>query len=167
MTDELRKPQVINRKVVQQALKDKRSKAETYYNKGTRHLHPLNEHGVVRMRREDRWEPVKLMPKKLPYPRSYEVQTEAGRVLRRNRKFLLQTKEKANTFTEREDEADVELHNQGPVPMEHTSAPGPPSPIPPAQAQQPVHGPRPPACTRPRWHVILPGKFKDFVMVKP
>ena len=84
----LLQPTVVN--AHEDLVKRQQTQAE-YYNKHTKPLTPLKEGDVVRVNRENKWEPA-LVKKVCPEPRSYIIAHEHGH-LRRNRKALMKTTE--------------------------------------------------------------------------
>ena len=152
LKEELREAEIIPREQVTEVLKRNRHRAEQYYNKGTKQLETLKEDDHVRMHDGRRWKPVRVMPGKHPYPRSYDVKTETGRILRCNRKFLMKTKEKENQFEEHDDSWD---DGDDGAPEENGPAPHP----------NPNPNLNPPVFVRPRRETKLPTKFNDYVMI--
>ena len=75
------------------------NKQKKYYDKGAKLLTPLQPGQIVRIRNDKDWENKGEILEKLD-ERSYNVLTESGNILRRNRRHLLQTneenKEKSN-----------------------------------------------------------------------
>lgn len=78
-------------------------KQKRRYDKSTKSLSPLAKDDVVRIQDQDAWNRKATVLQEVG-PRSYEVKTEEGHVLRRNRRSLLKTKE---TFTETECDMDA------------------------------------------------------------
>ncbi|KAL7859480.1 hypothetical protein SRHO_G00146270 [Serrasalmus rhombeus] len=78
-------------------------KQKQRYDKSTKPLSPLAKDHVVRIQDQDAWNRKATVLQEVG-PRSYEVKTEEGHVLRRNRRSLLKTKE---TFTETEKESNA------------------------------------------------------------
>ena len=64
-----------------------------YYNEYSEDLPPLSLDDTVRIRHNASWSLKGTVIRKCEEPRSYEVLTEKGTVLRRNRRHLLKTKE--------------------------------------------------------------------------
>lgn len=90
-----------------------------------RPLAPLQQGQVVRVR-GDRWEN-KARVMRAEKPRSYRVETEDGKMLRRNRQHLLATAEPFRRESSTEDESDDERDNDGSVGQQASSterAPG-------------------------------------------
>ncbi|KAE8276916.1 Retrovirus-related Pol polyprotein [Larimichthys crocea] len=86
----------------QKKFKDMKWKQKQRYDKSTKPLSPLAKDDVVRIQDQDAWNRKATVLQEVR-PRSYEVLTEEGNVLRRNRRSLLKTKE---TFTETDNDAD-------------------------------------------------------------
>lgn len=86
----------------QKKFKDMKWKQKQRYDKSTKPLSPLAKDDVVRIQDQDAWNRKATVLQEVG-PRSYEVLTEEGNVLRRNRRSLLKTKE---TFTETDNDAD-------------------------------------------------------------
>ena len=72
---------------------DQRRTSIQWYNQHAHVLKPLNPNEVVRVRNDGQWSLKARVIKQDQTPRSYLVETETGKVLRRNRKHLLFTKE--------------------------------------------------------------------------
>ena len=89
----LLKPQVCEN--VEQKLIDKKKKQADAYNRHTKELSTLQPGQVVRVRAGDRW--VKSKVEEQVDVRSYKIQTENGRVYRRNRRQLRPTLEQFQT----------------------------------------------------------------------
>ena len=88
------------------------------YNKGARDLPPLSENDVVRIKGDGTWSDKGKVVNRLD-TRSYQVATDNGQVLRRNRKQLLATKEKC---VDSDNDSVVEVTEQN-VQLEHASIP--------------------------------------------
>jgi len=86
------KPEPTNIVAVRGKLGERRQRSKKYYNRGTRHLGPLQKGEEVRVRTGKTWTPARLVSQD-DCPRSYNVQMPSGRVWRRNRRDLLKTKE--------------------------------------------------------------------------
>lgn len=91
----LLKPQVLNDETVRNKLYvDRHITAKNYHDRNVKPLEPLEDGDTVRVRVKDTWKPAKLLPADDQLnPRSYRVQLPSGRVTRRNRRHLLQTRE--------------------------------------------------------------------------
>ena len=85
-------------------------KAIDRYNSTASHLPELHPGDTVRLRRNKKWERKGSVISKSENPRSYRVETENGKFLRRNRRHLLKTSE---TFSARwrSDPSDFEIPN--------------------------------------------------------
>lgn len=79
-----------------------------------RHLTPLNEGDVVRVQGTKGWTTKATVTQPVA-PRSYQVQSEAGQVFRRNRLHLLPTQE---NFQQQDDPADMTSEREVPAEME-------------------------------------------------
>ncbi|XP_063055929.1 uncharacterized protein K02A2.6-like [Engraulis encrasicolus] len=88
---------------IQKKLENMKWKQKQRFDKSTKPLSPLAKDDVVRIQDQDAWNRKATVLQEVG-PRSYEVKTEEGHVLRRNRRSLLKTKE---TFTETEIDADA------------------------------------------------------------
>lgn len=95
-SDKLLKPQLIDSAVVKETVQQNRDKAKMYYDRGSNTLEPLNQDDSIRVRTDNKWKPARL-DSKHDAPRSYNIMTESGNVLRRNRRDILKTKE-PNSF---------------------------------------------------------------------
>uniref|UniRef100_A0A8C6T6T6 Integrase catalytic domain-containing protein n=1 Tax=Neogobius melanostomus TaxID=47308 RepID=A0A8C6T6T6_9GOBI len=78
--------------VIQTKLDYQKRKQKRYYDKATKTLSPLAKDDVVRIQDQNAWSRKATVLQEVG-PRSYEVRTEDGNVLRRNRRNLLKTKE--------------------------------------------------------------------------
>ena len=72
---------------------EKQQKQKQYYDVKTKSLRPLAEGSTVRIQRGKSWNSMAQVMKKADTPRSYILQDETGRLLRRNRRDLLRTDE--------------------------------------------------------------------------
>ena len=72
---------------------EKQQKQKQYYDVKTKSLRPLAEGSTVRIQRGKSWNSMAQVTKKADTPRSYILQDETGRLLRRNRRDLLRTDE--------------------------------------------------------------------------
>ncbi|CAL9707883.1 unnamed protein product [Knipowitschia caucasica] len=81
------------------------------YNKTAKPLSPLSQEDVVRVRCDGRWGPVAKIIRETA-PRSYEVITEYGSTLRRNRRHLLKVPK--TSFVELENRRDGLMKNTNP-----------------------------------------------------
>jgi hypothetical protein len=163
----LLEPQTVSPDRVRTQKETERETAKKYYDRKSKDLKPIAENDALRIRSSNKsWEPALLFGK-TPNPRSYKVRTEEGRVLRRNKKDLLTTKEK-NNFQECEQEyvpeCDQNPDNPNLVPIHPTLAPpnvndDAPRPRPPPPPPNPYPG-------RSRFgRELRPNpKFRDFVM---
>ena len=91
-SEKLLKPKLIEQEQIFKARKKNRETAKRYYDRGAKGLEELRPGDTIRVRTGKEWQPAKLITKS-PQPRSYEIQTEAGNVWRRNRHDILKTKE--------------------------------------------------------------------------
>lgn len=116
----LLQPQLHRKAEVQKSLQDRQLKQKLYYDRGTRDLPALEEGEKVRLRTEKHWQPA-VVVKKHEKPRSYLVQTQDGKVYRRNRKHLIKTKESILQHSHIQDSCDPVLNDY--VPDEVTTTP--------------------------------------------
>ncbi|VDI25347.1 Hypothetical predicted protein [Mytilus galloprovincialis] len=82
---------------VRSNIMDNKKRQEKYYNRSARDLNELKQGEIVRLTPQDRhkeWE--KGVVKNKKSERSYEVEKENGRTVRRNRKYLRRTNEQFN-----------------------------------------------------------------------
>jgi len=89
---------------VQENIQRSKEKQAKYYNRNARFLQELNRGDTVRIAPQQgnkEWE--KGVVKNKHSERSYEVQKENGRFIRRNRKYLRKTKEQFNPYNAPED----------------------------------------------------------------
>ena len=73
-------------------LTSRQQKQLQYYNRGTRSLPPLNKGDVIRYKKGGKWEPA-VVVNRHGAPRSYNIRTSQGNILRRNRRHLKYTNE--------------------------------------------------------------------------
>ena len=71
----------------------KAQKQKYYHDSKTKALPELNDEATVRIRNRNKWDTREQVVKKVETLRTYIIQTQAGRHLRRNRRDLLQTRE--------------------------------------------------------------------------
>ena len=69
------------------------SYTKQYYNEHYKNFPPLSLNDTVRIRHKNDWISKGTVIKKCAQPRSYEVLTQKGTILRRNRRHLLKTNE--------------------------------------------------------------------------
>lgn len=81
-----------------------------HYNKTARPLNPLAQEEIVRVRCDGQWGPLAKVIKETT-PRSYEVLTEHGKIMRRNRRHLLKVPQKEIKINESET-TDLEIAKQ-------------------------------------------------------
>ena len=89
---------------VQENIQRSKEKQAKYHNRNARFLQELNRGDTVRIAPQQgnkAWE--KGVVKNKHSERSYEVQKENGRLIRRNRKYLRKTKEQFNPYNVPED----------------------------------------------------------------
>jgi len=86
-------PQVIKERNLKWKLVEKKNQQKKQYDRTAKELPNLTSGDKVRIRRQDLWEPA-VVVRKSSTPRSYDVKTQDGTVYRRNRRHMLQTKEK-------------------------------------------------------------------------
>lgn len=84
---------------VKSSLKQRQIKQKKYYDRNTKSLQHLNPGDQIRVRQENTWQPGVVVDK-AQEPRSYNIRTERGQCLRRNRRDLLKTSEKKETIKE-------------------------------------------------------------------
>ena len=91
VSESLPKPSHDSRKV-QNALKKKQDTQKENYDRGAKPLPELNPGDQIRVRNENLWEPG-MVESKADTPRSYNISTDRGQQLRRNRRHLMKTTE--------------------------------------------------------------------------
>ena len=91
VNESLLKPSHDSRKV-QSALKKKQDIQKDSYDRGAKPLPELNPGDQIRVRNENLWEPG-MVQSKADTPRSYNISTDRGQQLRRNRRHLMKTTE--------------------------------------------------------------------------
>ena len=95
-TSQMLQPQMVTSKV-QQLFEARQQKQKEYFDQGARALQKLEVGDNVRIWQEGLWNPAQVTGLS-DQPRSYVVQTPEGQVYRRNRTFLMQSKELSNTL---------------------------------------------------------------------
>ena len=90
MTKSLLCPQVNEN--AQDDLRMRQQKQEQYCNHGARSLPPLSQGDVVRYKTGSKWQPGVVVSEHTA-PRSYNIQTTNGNILRRNQRHLKRTPE--------------------------------------------------------------------------
>ena len=158
---------------VQNEIAQKRKEAKRYYDKGAKPLPELQIRQNVRVQptiKGQKWE--KAVIKQQVGPESYLVQTETGRILRRNRRFLRITNEGQEDAivpreetenneerTEHQEIVDVAPHDGEPAEGDAQPAePAIPAPAPPAVEDSPVR-----ISSRGR-RIKTPRALKDYVL---
>ena len=91
VNESLLKPSHDNKKV-QSALTKKQDTQKENYDRGAKPLPELNPGDPIRVRNENLWEPG-MVESKADTPRSYNISTDRGQRLRRNRRHLMKTTE--------------------------------------------------------------------------
>ncbi|KAJ8035030.1 hypothetical protein HOLleu_22106 [Holothuria leucospilota] len=88
----LLEPVVIAPQKIQQDIEKRQNKARHYFDQKTIHLKPLQQQDTIRVRVGKQWKPARLLfPNR--QPRSYNLETEQGKIWRRNRRDILKTNE--------------------------------------------------------------------------
>lgn len=93
-TPQMLKPCMVSN-TVQQSLQTRQQKQKGYFDHGTKELQKLQIGDSVRIWQNGLWNPAQVTELS-DQPRSYVVQTPDGQVYRRNRKFLMQSKDNSN-----------------------------------------------------------------------
>ena len=83
---------------VKEKLKHKQTTQKKYYDRTAKNLPPLNPNDTVRYQGKQTWEPAVILDRHSA-PRSYNIKTAEGRVLRRNRRHLRKTSERPPNVT--------------------------------------------------------------------
>ena len=91
ISQKLLEPKIQDPKKVKEAILQNRQKAKKYYDRGTKSLSPLALDDTIRVRQGRTWQPARHIPSQTTAPRSCNIQTESGSILRRNRRDLLHT----------------------------------------------------------------------------
>ncbi|KAJ8341966.1 hypothetical protein SKAU_G00129500 [Synaphobranchus kaupii] len=89
------------------------TKQMEYYNRTTKPLRPLAQEEIVRVRCDGQWGPLAKVVKETT-PRSYEVITEHGNTLRRNRRHLLKVPKKEIRVSDNTEEMTGIRHDEQP-----------------------------------------------------
>jgi hypothetical protein len=110
-TSQMLKPQMVT-STVQQVFETRQQKQKEYFDQGARALQKLEVGDNVRIWQEGLWNPAQVTGLS-DQPRSYVVQTPGGQVYRRNRKYLMQSKELSNTLkdTNKQDVTQQDVHD--------------------------------------------------------
>ncbi|XP_028412533.1 uncharacterized protein K02A2.6-like [Dendronephthya gigantea] len=90
-----------------------------YYDIGSRVLPPLRKGEVARMQRKGKWVQVTVIEQHDRAPQSYLVQTQDGRIFRRNRRHLLKTNERQCDSFNEDSEEDTPQTEHVPMQTEH------------------------------------------------
>lgn len=99
-----------NHHMMQSSVNHVKERQMNYYNRTAKPLSPLAQEDVVRVRCDGQWGPLAKVTKET-MPRSYEVLTEHGKLMRRNRRHLLKVLQRAIRSKE-SDFQDVEISKQ-------------------------------------------------------
>ena len=86
------KPKIVPPQLVTNRLEEYQKKNKKYYDKHAKPLEPMNPGDSIRYRTGNSWTPAELISGSAN-PRSYKLKTPAGRIIIRNRRHLLKTKE--------------------------------------------------------------------------
>ncbi|KAE8291509.1 Retrovirus-related Pol polyprotein from transposon 17.6 Protease [Larimichthys crocea] len=109
-------------KEVKQKLKDLQKRQKANYDKSTKSLVPLARHDTVRIHDSSTWSKKATVLEEVS-PRSYNVKTEDGQVLRRNRRSLLKTQDTWQEQTEEDSKGDpASTTSEDPLPDDHQRA---------------------------------------------
>ncbi len=152
VTDSLLKPRVIDPSIVQQRLKEYKSSQKMFYDRGARLLPELSEGQHVRLQTATGWKPANVVNKL--ENRSYIV-NYGGRLYRRNRRHLLNTKEEQydQLTTDTERRTDDLPHNNPPAAESSDNDP---------QLPDDRHPPPPPEVTTSSGRVVRrPLRYRD------
>jgi len=106
---ELLKPRMVTNPV-QQLLESRQKKQKEYFDQRSRTLQKLQVGDNVRMWQDGTWNPAEVTGLS-EQPRSYVIQTPEGKVYRRNRKFLMKSKEQSETPRKDMDNREVTQEN--------------------------------------------------------
>ena len=87
----LLKPKILEPQTVKAQLEYYRHENKKYFDKGSKELPKLQPGDTVRIQTDKGWSSPGSVINRCPEPRSYNVLTPAGRVIRRNRRHLLHT----------------------------------------------------------------------------
>lgn len=100
---------------VRNRLSHRQVKQKQYFDRGTRKLPELKKGEGVRIRQDNKWQPAVVLDK-LQQPRSYIVQTPESRIFRRNRRYLLKTKETVCPSSHQTSSHQTEVEDDLPLP---------------------------------------------------
>ena len=135
-------------------LQKRQQKQVQYYNRGTRPLPPLSQGDAVRYKTGSKWQPAVIVSKHTA-PRSYNIQTASGNIIRRNRRHLKRTMEAPPELYHSvyDDDDDEMVENPQDPPMS--------SNIP--EQSQPSEGAEAPHVGVSRYgrHIRLPVRYRD------
>ena len=85
-------PNNANNQTISRRLQYHRDKSKSYYDMHSKNLPRLSTHDNIRYRTGKTWTPAKMISEG-DNPRSFKIQTPGGRIIVRNRRHLLKTKE--------------------------------------------------------------------------
>lgn len=108
MTSQMLTPQIVTN-TVQTMLETRQNKQKEYFHQGSKPLQKLQIGENVRIWQDGVWNAVQVTGLS-DQPRSFVVQTTDGQVYRRNRKFLIKSKEQSNK-TKEVDNQHLTQHN--------------------------------------------------------
>ncbi|XP_048589452.1 uncharacterized protein LOC116620672 [Nematostella vectensis] len=155
-TRELLRPQTVSTELIKKQKKEQQQRQAKYYDRGARDLEPLDEGGVVRMRpfRLGKKEWDRATVRKRLDERSYEIETDDGTTLRRNR-------------VDNRMQQTPSPEDQSPAPAATVPGPDPPSVSSPAATSAtkklPPSDKRPETPARPKRITREPVYLKDYV----
>jgi len=130
------RPQVQEPENVKKHLQEDRQRAKGYYDRGSKPLKSLGQEDV-RMKAGKKWTPARVISR-TEEPRSYEVMTPSGKILRRNRRDLRCTRE-MNIFHRIPDEAmDIIEDAAPPIPVQSPMREPPRPIVPPSPVRTPL-----------------------------
>ena len=106
-------PTCINPQTVTDRLKDYRNSSKYFYDKHSKGLETIEPGDSIRYKTGKTWTPAQLISENSSNPRSFKIKTPSGRVINRNRRHLLKTKEGDNFSYARQlhDMANIETNN--------------------------------------------------------
>ena len=138
---------------------EKQQKQKYYYDVKTKPLRPLAEGSTVRIQKENGWDSLAQVIKQADMPRSYIIQDETGRKLRRNKRDLLHTNENfSKEISQYSGDEEVEFVEQATSDIQTTAIPQ----IPSTCSSIPVTNQKSPYQTRSGRIIRPPMRFQEY-----
>ena len=111
-SNKLLKPTTQKQKEVKQQLKNRRNQSKQIYDQHANPLKSLEQHNTIRVRDRKRWLPARILNiLNKERPRLYHIISPTERIWRRNRKYILKTRE-SNQFKEEYEYVDLGVNKK-------------------------------------------------------